>query len=117
MPDPTIRRDALDLTGCTDAEHAAILSAGWLWVETLPADDGSTHGMFVRVVDVSVDANPLDEGDYRDRVGRHGVVIARHSFRHWHTLGGICRCTARSNMALVDWDSHYGPLRFAESDA
>lgn len=63
MSEPTIRRDAIDLTGCTDAERAAILAADRVWIETLPANDGTTHGVFVRVVDAMTFWEFLDRID------------------------------------------------------
>lgn len=116
MPEPTIRLDALDLTGCTDAERAAILGAERLWIETMPADDGTTHGVLARVVDVPIDANPLDENDHRDRAYGSGEIIVRHGFRHWHHLGLKCFCESEARPTLMDWDETCGPLRFAEPD-
>lgn len=79
----------------------AIQQADRLWIETLPADDGTTHGVYVRVVDVPVDANPLDEapqigsehGEWSCRDLRCGVLT--YAAEWCPGCGGSHRCPAR----------------------
>lgn len=110
---PTIRRDAINLTGIPDTEAAAIRTAAWVWIETVPGGDGRAFGRMMRVID----AEAADESVLFDRYGDRWQLDAGGWRRM--TFDGV---ELSPSAGMARWsrrglDRAYGPLRVAESDA